>query len=250
MALKRVVITCLVAVVASGVAASERTTREALRTMISVQKKVVAAGLAKLERRQADLREAWSRVDRLNADLVRAEEDGETARSLSQRDQDLRIAEGTLVMAVLSCQQLRSALMAAQESLKKMEDELGRLEKEGKKGRDPISGKWKIIIDPGGQEGVMTLDLDGTLVNGTYKLDGGWTGSLRGTFVAGKIRLERIDAQLGFAAVYHAVVRASGGSGHMEGSWEGTHLTAGMPGSGTWVADKVTKDEQPGYAEQ
>ncbi len=250
MTFKRVVIIILAAAVASGVVASERTTREALRTMIEVQKKVIAESLAKLERRQADLQVAWSRVDRLNADLVRAEEDGETARSLSLRDQDLRIAEGTLLMAVLSCQQLRSTLMASQESLKQLEDELGKLEKEGKKGSDPISGKWKVIIDPGGQEGVMTLDLDGTLVNGTYTLDGGWTGSLRGTFVAGKIRLERIDAQLGFAAVYHAVVTTSGGSGHMEGTWEGTHLTAGMPGSGTWIADKVTKDERSGYADQ
>ena len=247
--MKRILIALLAITVASGAAASERTKREALRTMIEVQKKVVAASLAKLERRQADLEEAWSRVDRLSADLVRAEGEGETEKSLSLRDQDLRIAEGTLVMAVLSCQQLRSALMTSQQSLKQLQDKLRQLEKKGKKGRDAISGKWKVVIDPGGQEGVMTLDLDGTLVNGTYRLDGGWTGSLRGTFVAGKIRLERIDAQLGFAAVYHAVVRVSDGAGHMEGSWEGTHLTVGMPGSGTWVAEKATKDESSGYSE-
>jgi len=246
---KRILIALLAITVASGAVASERTTRHTLRTIIEIQKRVVAANLARLERRQADLQEAWSRVDRLSADLVRAEGEGETAKSLSLRDQDLRIAEGTLVMAVFSCQQLRSALMSSQQSLKQMQDKLEQLEKEGRKGRDPISGKWKVIIDPGGQEGVMNLDLDGTLVTGTYTLNGGWTGSLRGTFVAGKIRLERIDAQLGFAAVYHAIVKVSDGTGRMEGSWEGTRLAAGMPGSGTWVAEKVTKDKSSGYPE-
>ena len=62
------------------------------------------------------------------------------------------------------------------------------------------------MVEPG-QEGVAHLNQRGTLVEGTYSLSGGFSGSFRGTFVAGKVRLERIDSQYGFAAIYYGPAR-------------------------------------------
>ena len=90
-----------------------------------------------------------------------------------------------------------------------------------------LAGGWRLPV--------YGLLLDGTLVSGVYQLSGGWKGSLRGTLVGGNVRLERIDAQLGFAAVYTARIVSRGGEKRLEGTWDATNLTAGMPVSGTWV---------------
>jgi len=237
-----------VALATVAAAASTGSLREMLRLEIKVQKNLQAAKVKSLQAHQSDLQEAWSRVDRLSSDLLRAEQEGESRESLRLRDQDLRQAEGALVMEILNCQQIRSEIATAQARIEEIEAELKRLE--GREGRlaDPVTGTWRVIIDPGGQEGVMHLELDGTLVRGTYQLEGDWSGSLRGTFVAGKVRLERIDSQLGFAAVYHG--RLVGKKTlRLEGTWEGTHLASGMAGTGTWVATKVPEKEEPGYPE-
>ena len=47
------------------------------------------------------------------------------------------------------------------------------------------------------QHGLFVLRQAGTLVSGTYELDGGWTGSLQGTLVNRKVFLVRIDSKLG-----------------------------------------------------
>lgn len=222
--------------------------REILRAQLRVQGNLIATGVKALEHHQSDLQEAWSRVDRLSSDLLRAEQEGESQESLRLRDQDLREAEGKLLVEVLSCQQLRASISTARDRLTELRAELRKYQGESSGKRDPLSGKWKIVIDPGGQEGTMVLDLDGTLVSGTYQLAGGWSGSFRGTWVAGKVRLERVDAQLGFSAVLHARL-SRGEPGRLEGTWEGTHLTAGMPAGGTWVATKIPEEEKPGYPE-
>jgi hypothetical protein len=92
-----------------------------------------------------------------------------------------------------------------------------------------------VAIEPGGLKGAFDIHVDGTLVSGVYQLAGGWKGSLRGTLIGGSVRLERIDAQLGFAAVYHARLVTRGGEKRLEGTWDATNLAAGMPASGSWV---------------
>jgi hypothetical protein len=81
------------------------------------------------------------------------------------------------------------------------------------------------------------------LVTGTYSLSGGFSGSFRGTFVAGKVRLERIDSQYGFAAIFYGRLVGRGKNARLQGNWEATQLSSGLPSMGSWTATRIVDEE-------
>jgi hypothetical protein len=208
---------------------------EVLRLQVDIEKRLLAADYATMERGVGQLRAASDRMVRLAEDLLRAEKEGEATESLTARSTDLRRSEAEVAELMSASQQIRATILARRGLLQQIEAELKQLEESAPAGRDELSGKWSVVIEPGGLKGTFDLLLDGTLVSGVYQLSGGWKGSLRGTLVGGTVRLERIDAQLGFAAVYNARLVTRGGEKRLEGTWDATNLTAGMPVSGTWV---------------
>jgi len=228
------------------------TVAQMLRAEISLQREAIQGLVRKLEESQTLLESSWSRVDRLALDLVRAQQEGEDAESLASRDADLRDAEGELMMRLFACQRIRASLETARSRIASLEREIKKLEAGGRDEEDPISGRWKLVVDPGGLDGEMELTLNGTLISGTYHLRGGWFGSFRGTLVSGRVRLERVDSRLGYASVFYGELTKDDPP-RLQGTWEGTHLSAGQPSAGTWVAEKIeeTKDSElgPGYPE-
>ncbi len=206
-----------------------------LRLQVGIEKRLLVADLASLERVVGQLRGAADRMVRLADDLLRAEKEGEDAASFAARSTDLRRAEGDVAELTAAAQQIRTTVAARRGYLEQVQAELKQLEDNASPGKDDLSGRWIVAIEPGGLKGAFDLHLDGTLVSGVYQLSGGWKGSLRGTFIGGGVRLERIDAQLGFAAVYNGRLVTRGGEKRLEGSWDATNLAAGMPVSGTWV---------------
>jgi len=98
-----------------------------------------------------------------------------------------------------------------------------------------------VAVEPGALRGTFDLRLDGSVVTGVYQLSGGWRGSLRGTLIDGTVRLERIDSQQGFNAVYSGRLVTRGNEKRLEGTWDATNLAAGMPASGTWVGRRETR---------
>jgi len=122
---------------------------------------------------------------------------------------------------------------------------VGDLEREGgPKSRhdDPISGDWHVRIDPGAQEGELHFSLDGTLLGGSYALEGAMTGSVRGTYVGDRLRFDRVDSRLGFSAVFYGRLLSDG---TIAGTWEATELGGGGATSGTWSAVKKSEGEEP-----
>lgn len=208
---------------------------QVFKAQAEVEKKLVAANLAEMERVQDQLRAAGDRLMRLGDDLLRAERDGEDAASFASRVADLRRAEAEMTQAIATAQQLRSTLAARRGTLEQLQTEIARLEAGGKSS-DEVSGRWQVAIEPGGLKGTFDLELSGTIVTGVYSLAGGWKGSLRGTLIGQNLRLERIDAQLGFVAVYTGRVVTRGDEKRLEGRWDATNLVAGGAVSGTWLA--------------
>jgi len=101
-----------------------------------------------------------------------------------------------------------------------------------------LSGVWNVAIAPADVRGTFELRQDGTVVSGTYRLDDGSRGSLRGTFIDGRLLLERVDSNAGFNGVFEAYVAT--GAGRLAGFWQPTELAAGGPGGGGWAAVKVS----------
>jgi hypothetical protein len=103
-----------------------------------------------------------------------------------------------------------------------------------KKTTDVISGRWTVTLEPGEQRGVFRMSLEGTIVSGEYTLEGGYSGSLRGTLINDRVRLERVDSKLGFTAVFVGRVARDGAT--IAGTWEATTFGTGGPGSGRFLA--------------
>jgi hypothetical protein len=89
---------------------------------------------------------------------------------------------------------------------------------------------------PSGQRGNFQLNQSGTLVTGTYRLDGGWDGSVQGTLVKRKVYLVRIDSQLGRSMELEGTL--SGDGEQIRGSWLRYELAGTEGGSGQWSARK------------
>lgn len=115
-------------------------------------------------------------------------------------------------------------------------------ETRAKKPSDLVSGRWAVVLDPGGQRGVFKLSLRGTIVSGEYTLEGGYGGSLRGTLINDRLRLERVDSKLGFSTVFYG--RLSREGSEISGTWESTIFGGGQPGSGIWRARREEEKEE------
>jgi len=102
---------------------------------------------------------------------------------------------------------------------------------------DVLSGTWRVTVQPGGGGGVFELRQDSTLVYGTFRMEDGRRGSLRGTFVGRRVLLERVDTERGFDSIFDGVLAAGGRS--LSGSWQPTDLADGGPGGGDWQAVKT-----------
>jgi hypothetical protein len=209
---------------------------EVLRTQLAIEQRLLAGDLNDYERLQAQIDDSGNKLVRMSADLVRAEKDGEDLAGFTARAADLSRTEVEVTALIAKAQQLRVSLAARRAYVEQLILEVRRLEDAAGGVTDELTGRWAIVIEPGGQKGTMELRLEGTIVSGTYQLSGGWKGSLRGTYIGEQVRMERIDAQQGFVAVYSGRLVARSGEKRLEGAWEATGLGTGQPVSGSWVA--------------
>ena len=212
---------------------------EVFRTQLEMERRLMTLDLTGLERVQEQFRVAADRVMRLSEDLLRAQRDGEDATGFAARSADLRRAEADLQERLAASQDLRNTMTARRNMIEQLQMEVKRLEDGRATFEDDITGRWEVVVEPGGQRGMFEVRLEGTLLTGVFQLAGGWRGSLRGTLIGGNIRLERIDSQLGLAAIYLGRLVTRNGERRLEGSWEATNLAAGMATSGTWIGRRM-----------
>jgi hypothetical protein len=93
---------------------------------------------------------------------------------------------------------------------------------------------------PVSQKGVFDLKQEGTIVSGTYSLEGGWTGSLTGTLVGRKVHLVRIDSKLGRSMEFEGFLATDGDT--IRGTWQSYDLSNDLQPSGQWSAMRRDSD--------
>ncbi|MBD3853825.1 MAG: hypothetical protein IFJ96_03505 [Acidobacteria bacterium] len=216
---------------------------DSLREQAKIREMVLAGQIREMVDIREELREVWTRLEQQSGGLLQAQSEGETVDSLRLRDQDLREIEAQMRAALSRSQQLRRSMLENREMLAAIEIEVERLTAVVGAAEAPLNGTWRLIVEPG-QDGLAYLQQQGTLVSGTYALSGGFSGSFRGTFVAGKVRLERIDSQIGFAAIFYGRLVGRGDNLRLQGNWEATQLASGLPSRGSWTANRVNEDQQ------
>jgi hypothetical protein len=215
---------------------------DSLREQIRVRGIVLEGQLEDLGDARQQLRELWSQLEQQSGGLIRAQQEGETVDSLRLRDDDLRRIESEFVAAIAKFQQERRATLDNRTMLAALTTEVERLSVEVGDAEAPLTGTWRLVVEPG-QDGLAYLQQQGTLVTGTYALSGGFSGSFRGTLVAGKVRLERIDSQIGFAAIFYGRLVGQGRNLRLQGNWEATQLANGLASTGNWTGTKVQENE-------
>jgi hypothetical protein len=192
------------------------------RTLADVSRRLETA-LGQLSAASRAVAEAASRADTSPEEIARRED------AVSESEQEVR--------ALLEKRRLvADRIVERRRSIAALESELTT-----KKAADAVTGRWAVTVDPGSQRGVFRMNLDGTIVSGEYSLDGGYTGSLRGTLVNDRLRLERVDSRLGFSAIFYG--RVARDSSSIAGTWEATTFGTGATGSGVWKA--VREEEEP-----
>ena len=214
---------------------------DSLREQAKVREMVLAGQIREMVEIREDLRELWTRLEQQSGGLLQAQSEGETVDSLRLRDKDLREIEAQMRAAVSRSQQLRHSMLENREMLAAIGIEVERLTAVVGAAEAPLNGTWRLVVEPG-QDGFAYLQQQGTLVAGTYALSGGFTGSFRGTFVSGKVRLERIDSQIGFAAIFYGRLVGRGENLRLQGNWEATQLASGLPSRGSWTATRVSDE--------
>ncbi len=204
---------------------------QTVRGLAAIHAELMAAGIAELERQNGLMHDAWAQVEAVSSAMIDAQRQGADLDALRSREEQLQELESRLLMRLFEAQRVRRdvfahlAVIDAAEALgAQSSDEL-----------EVLDGPWDVTVQPG-LTGTIFLVQQGTLVSGTYELSGGWTGSLRGTLVANKVRLERIDSQLGFAAIFYGELDMASEPNVIQGRWEATQLATGMPSAGGWRA--------------
>lgn len=227
----------LAALLVSGTALAE-TRGDVLRSLLAIERRSLAAET----RRLADLsrRLEGASGDLTTASRVLADAAGRNDAALADASDAVSRALAALDAAVLDERLSIERIRLLRERIADFEREAAAARPEHE---DPVSGEWRIRIDPGVQEGELQLSLDGTLVGGTYTLQGGLSGSVRGTFVGDRLKFDRVDSRLGFIATYYGRLMPDGVT--LTGTWQGTELANAGPTSGTWSAVKKTESEEP-----
>lgn len=199
--------------------------------MATIHTALMTEGIAELERQNGLMQEVWARVDAASVAMVDAQRQGAKLDALRIREDQLQELESQLLMRLFEVQRARRDVFSHLAVI----EAAGALSARAPEEFGVLDGPWDVTVQPG-LTGKIFLVQQGTLVSGTYELSGGWTGSLRGTLVANKVRLERIDSQLGFAAIFYGELNLTADPNVIRGRWEATQLATGMPSAGGWRA--------------
>jgi hypothetical protein len=184
------------------------------------------------QREAAKVNEAADRVDRALAAKQPAD-----VTELHGLESALAASRASLGTVVAEETDLRARIYERLRRVQWLGDLLVQAREGSTPAADRVSGTWLVTMLPSGQTGRFDLRLDGTLVAGSYHLDQGSFGSLRGTLVGDVLSLERIDSLRGSDVVFEGQVDAEGVQ--VRGWWRSSLLSSGGPPAGSWVGRRV-----------
>jgi hypothetical protein len=101
-----------------------------------------------------------------------------------------------------------------------------------------IAGRWQLLLSPGNRTGSLNLQLNGTAITGTYALQGGTSGSVRGTLTGTRMELELLNVAGDLESTWTGGYDPA--SQRMGGTWLATELAGGQAAQGAWSATRTS----------
>jgi hypothetical protein len=209
-----------------------------LRVQLEIEQRMLDDALQRHNDLARSREETRLRVAALSKELDAAVEGRQEAspEQVMELEQKVERAEQDLERLVREGRLLRVMLRSTQDRIGILQDRIAGLRDRLPSDSESLTGTWGVSYLPSGDTGVFTLRQTGTLLVGEYVLEGGWKGSLQGTFVDGTVLLHRIDSKLGRSSDLEGALSADGQT--IRGHWQNFVLSAGTAANGTWVARK------------
>jgi hypothetical protein len=231
------------AVLASGLTALAQDraiprTGISLAAELDVQRVLLAEDLERYERlaeRRTDLAARLTRIYRTLDGALQNEEEGSLDR-IETLTVQIGEMEGERTELLASQRLLVNSIRDRQRTVALIEEALSTMPNFPRKVSGPLVGSWDVMLMPAQQGGTFILQQTGTLISGTYTLDGGWEGSLQGTLVNRKIYLVRIDSKKGRMMELEGYLAADGIN--IRGTWLSYEVLGGDGSRGQWSAEK------------
>lgn len=214
-----------------------------LRVQLEIEQRRLDDALQTYSERAGARDAAAERASRLSRELDdmiagRAPADRETVQA---KEEDLQRAEQELEALTRATRGLRAEIRDAHMRIELLSDRIARLRRTLPSDTESLTGSWDVVYLPSNDRGIFSLRQSGTLLVGEYTLEGGWRGSLQGTFVDNKVLLHRIDSKLGRSSDLEGTLAQDGKT--IRGTWQNFILSGGQPASGNWVAQKKERAE-------
>jgi hypothetical protein len=209
-----------------------------LKVQLEIEQRRLDAALqrhADIGRERNQMQERLKRLyDGLDA-MVEGRQPVESGE-LEAREKEVRQAERALDDLSSDGRQVRIEIRDAHDRIDLLQDRIARLRRTLPSDEESLTGSWDVTFLPSGDKGSFTLRQSSALLVGEYSLEGGWKGSLQGTFVDGKVLLHRIDSKLGRTSDLEGSLSVDGKM--LRGTWVNMVLSGGQPSTGAWVARK------------
>ncbi|MGH9798567.1 MAG: hypothetical protein ACRD5D_10475 [Candidatus Polarisedimenticolia bacterium] len=209
-----------------------------LRVQLEIEQRRLDDAMQRYSDHIRGRQQAAARLARLYEDLdamISGQTDSDPVL-LEQREADILKGESELEGLARAGHSLRREIRDTHARLDILADRIARLRKTLPSDNESLTGIWDVTYLPSGDKGVFQLRQSGTILLGEYTLEGGWKGSLQGTFVDGKLLLHRIDSKLGRSSDLEGSLAPDGRT--VRGTWQNFILSGGEATNGSWVARK------------
>jgi outer membrane murein-binding lipoprotein Lpp len=233
----RRIVACWIAAAALGGAFLLGDANDAVKSEIARERRRLATDTRMLADLSHRLETALSQLAAASRAVTEAASRNDAAEEISRREDVMSESEQDVRTLLEKRRLVADRIVERRRSIASLESELA------PKKLDALTGRWAVTLDPGSQRGYFRMTLDGTIVSGEYALEGGYSGSLRGTLVSDRLRLERVDSTQGFSAIFYG--RVTRDLTTIAGTWETTTFGGGASTNGVWRAVREDEDNNP-----
>jgi len=210
-------------------------TAAALQLQIELQLERKLLALDLVSYRETRTREQAAR-DRVTAAMQRLDQAlGGDSLALGTLESLFTELSGARATAASAAEQMDWQVRTLQERMRRISFLEGEVSGRGMR-ESTLAGRWQLLLSPTSQTGTFTLQLNGTAISGTYAIEGGSSGSVRGNLVGNRVQLDLLDSAGNVGSTWTGAFDLA--SQRMAGTWLATELAAGQPAQGAWSATR------------
>lgn len=240
-----VLLTCCIALPVAG------QTRDALESSFHMENSLLEKESDRYARARDLDRQALQRLVELTDQMDQALfDENYPVSDLRSLEGELNVARETAMERLRASSEVRTNIYRNLDRLDHLGQEIELLEDRSLVQTERLDGVWEIDASTAfdGAFGLMKLTMNGTQIQGTYRMSTGRQGSLQGSLVGDQVKLTRTDTELGNDLWIDGTLDVV--NGEITGTWKSKLIGTGRPEYGEWSARKISPDQAKEVAEE